>query len=159
MAELLNRETQRAVLQHLYACYPLSELGHRLSAIAEPNALAVNVFYLVEHGLVTAHTNTYGGVASVANAKITAQGIDFLADDGGLSAILGVTVVKLHSDTIRDLLIARVQASDEPMTVKERLIDQLKTTPALALGQLVQRALDAGLDAMPNAVDWLRLNL
>ena len=161
MAKLLTRETQRALLERLHSYYPAPIAIRELAEISDTESIAVNLAYLAEHGLVTADVRASGfaQTITVANAKITARGIDFLADDGGLGAILGVTVVRLHTDTVRELLIARVQASDEPMTTKERLIDQIRATPALAFGQIVQRALDAGLDAMPNAVDWLQQNL
>ncbi|WP_332077609.1 hypothetical protein [Luteimonas flava] len=107
--------------------------------------------YLREHGLIELQMPQYLDTTySEAHVRITARGLDFLADDGGLGAILGTVTVKLHSETIRDLLIARVEDSDEPDTVKARLIDQLKATPAQALGQLTERALDAGLRNLPH---------
>ncbi|KLJ02844.1 hypothetical protein [Luteimonas sp. FCS-9] len=157
MAELLNRELQRALLERLYMSYPATQYSSELRDLAGETAIAVNLAYLAEHGLVDCEVGEYGRGAKVATRpKITAKGVDFLADDGGLGAILGTVTVKLHSDTVRDLLIARVRASDEPDTVKARLIDQLKATPAVALGQLTERALDAGLQAMPRFAEWLQ---
>ena len=40
------------------------------------------------------------------------MGIDFLTDDGGLSAILGVVTVKLHSDTIQALIAAKIDQAE-----------------------------------------------
>lgn len=153
MAELLSRDIQHTLLLKLRHTYPRVTSGVELFDHSDQRVAAVNAAYLHEHGLIEASVRP-GGLPgtgpSLANAKITAKGIDFLADDGGLSAILGVVTVKLHSETIRDLLIARVRESSEPDTVKERLIDQLKATPAQALGQLTERALDAGLRSLPN---------
>ena len=58
---------------------------------------------------------------------ITAKGIDFMMQDGGLSAILNTKIVKLHPDTIRDLLQNRIQASS--LENKEELIDKIKSIP------------------------------
>lgn len=38
-----------------------------------------------------------------SESTITAASLDFLEDDGGLSAILGIITVKLHADTIKGL--------------------------------------------------------
>ncbi|MEN5117472.1 hypothetical protein ABE488_09085 [Luteimonas sp. TWI662] len=156
MAELLNRDVQRALLERLQASYPapLSPMAFR--DFTDDRTAAVNLCYLAEHRLVDCEVRVFDGIPRVAHPKISAKGIDFLADDGGLGAILGTVTVKLHSDTVRDLLIARVRESDEPDTVKTRLIDQLKATPAVALGQLTERALDAGLQAMPRFAEWLQ---
>ena len=52
-----------------------------------------------------------GGKITWGGARITAKGIDFLEDDGGLSAILGVVTVKLHADTLREMLAKKIDAS------------------------------------------------
>lgn len=43
--------------------------------------------------------------------KITHKGIDFLEQNGSFSEILDVVTVKLHTDTIRDLIDAKIDAS------------------------------------------------
>lgn len=152
MADLIDRALQRKILEVLSTQYPHAWCVDPRETFPDSNAYSVNIHYLAEHGLLTSS----GLPVQRLEPKITAKGIDFLADDGGLGAILEVVTVKLHSETIRDLLISRVQESDEPDTVKSRLIDQLKATPAQALGQLTERALDAGLQAMPRFAEWLQ---
>src|SRR3546814_3666053 len=86
--------------------------------------------------------------------KITAKGIDFIADDGGLGAILNVQTIRLHEDSIRALLIKQVEASDVSQSVKERLVDKIKSMPADGIGTLTEKVLEAGLKALPNVAHW-----
>ena len=125
-------------------------------------ALIVNLAYLDELGLVQAELVEYGSaVLTVNSAKITAKGLNFLQDDGGLSAVLGVMTVRLHDETIRDLLLAKVQQSDAPASVKARLADAIRSLPAEGLKATTMSLLEAGLDNLPNPVPLLQrlLNL
>lgn len=153
MAELLDRDFQRKLLKDLAELYPrrgkFTDEDHE--------SLVVNLHYLAEHGLVEAafsHVN-HGNII-IGPAVITAKGLDFIQDDGGLSAVLGVVTVKLHDDTIRQLLIDRVQASQEPEGVKEKLVDAIKSAPAETLKTVTQQALEAGIRNLPNAVQLLQ---
>lgn len=154
--ELLNREFQRELLTSLAAIYPGDALVSSLPGYGLGNQLVVNAAYLSEHGLMEARLHQMDGRPQLGYAKITANGMDFLQDDGGLGAILGVVTIRLHEETIRALLIDRVRESDADDTVKGRLIDQLKSLPAEAASKLAERALDQALRYMPNAIQWLQ---
>ena len=52
-----------------------------------------NLNYLTEHGLI-------GWDKTRAQAHITAKGHDYLQPDGGLTAELGVRVVKIHVESM-----------------------------------------------------------
>lgn len=115
-----------------------------------------NLFYLREHGLVDLRfTKLLDGSIPVSAASITAKGIDFISDDGGLSSVLGVVTVKLHEDTIKALLIQKVSAAAGDDSVKASLVAKIKETPAEALGILTERLLDAGLDQIPDILTTL----
>ena len=58
---------------------------------------------------------------SVSLPKITAKGVDFIRDDGGLSAILSVQTVKLHEDTLKELLSIAIQQAKLPEPEKESI--------------------------------------
>ena len=90
---------------------------------------------------------------------ITAQGLDFIEDDGGLSAILGVVTIKLHEDSLKALLTDAVNESREPDTVKARLIDQIRSLPADATKKVVLDAAKAGLAAAPSIAAMLGKSL
>lgn len=157
----LDRHLQRDLLNQLAEAYP--EKRNDVLPEGDPHSsISVNLHYLQEHGLVKigkpaarpfirrgaedreART-VYRGVA------ITAAGIDFLEEDGGLSAILGTVTVRLHADTIRDLIEAKILESDQPEPEKHQLIDTLKSMPEEGLKQLTQRVVSHGLDQAPGA--------
>lgn len=153
----LDRVLQRTLLEKIAAAYP-EELDIPPLGLPEPETSG-NLKYLEEHGLVRSLARTEGLLGlpyQVLSAEITARGLDFLADDGGLSAILNTVTVKLHADTIKDLIEARIVKSDLPPAEKKRLIDHLRQLPAEALKHLTKRLLDAALDQMPGAVPWLQ---
>ena len=80
-----------------------------------------NLVYLEEHRLCSSgllagidENYSYGG------ARITAIGLDFLEDDGGLSAILKTVTIKVHADTLRDMFNSKIETSALPQTEKSR---------------------------------------
>jgi len=162
MGELLDRQFQKEILDNLKAMYPRQTDLKATFGEQTDNRLLVNLSYLHEHGLIDLKSTLYlSGEIGLHYAKITAKGMDFIADDGGLSAILNVLTVKLHEDTIKSLLIDRIQASDAEPNVKDTLIQKVKSLPAESLGSLVQKGLDAGLEQLPNLPEligkWLSL--
>lgn len=127
--------------------------------------LVFNIAYLHEHGLLSTEIRfTSDGTNRPiwAHAALTAAGVDFLEDDGGLSAILGVVNVRLHADTVRELLAARI-AEDPSLTeeTKSALREAIKKQPETALSEITTRLVQAGLAHLPDAIQilqtWLRL--
>lgn len=165
----LDRQLQHRLLEAMRERYPASAHGVSLLDVLSGDAsnraeraqtVAANLAYLKEHGLaeVTIHISNDGsGSASFGAAKITARGLDFLADDGGLSAILGVVTVRLHADTLRELLAQRVQADKElPPERKAGLLQAIKHLPETALQEATKQLVRAGLDHWPSAMHWLQ---
>lgn len=150
----LDRNLQHEFLSELYKVYPDSityeyyinaAIAQTTGVIeAEEDALFVlkqsaNLQYLAEHGLVVFDDKTF--ISAIV--KITAKGIDFLMDDGGLSAILGVVTVKLHSDTIQALLNTKIDQADIPPEEKSKLKVILSKMGDVALAKLTEKAIDA----------------
>jgi len=94
--------------------------------------------------------HTLSGSLVFQGASITAKGLDFLADDGGLSAILGTLTVKLHEETIRELLLQRVTDSDLSNEEKSMLREQLKSMSSEALKSLTKSLVEKGIQYAPN---------
>lgn len=165
MAELLDRNFQRAILQKLAEIYPnIPNLRkvYKEDWDSRQADYVRNLHYLYEHGLVTAtFSRPINGPIDVILAQITAKGLDFLADDGGLSAILGIVTVKLHEDTLKALLIGKIEAASGDPTTKKLLIEKIKGMPAEALSTITERALESGLDQLPDLLGslskWLGL--
>lgn len=157
----LDRELQRTLLLNLRRYYPA--MIPRREFIPDwgldegrDRKLVQNLCYLEEHGLVELNTSISLDepipIPGVRTACITSKGLDFLEDDGGLSAILGTVTVRLHADSIRDLVEAKILASDDvPEKDKSRLIETLKALSEEGLRQLTQRVVNYGLDQAPGA--------
>jgi hypothetical protein len=116
-----------------------------------------NLFHLQEHGLCEALTQeSLDGSISWGVAKITAKGVDVLEDDGGLSAILGVVRVKLHADTLRDILAKKIDASNASPEEKSALKKSLGQIPTIAMNSITTHLMERGLGDIPNLVAWMR---
>lgn len=159
--KLLDRGLQRDLLNQLAEAYP-----NPLNGLFDPydleSANSVNLHYLEEHGLVMLsrpqrvlrNNSVPPGLARRlgpevdGSATITAAGMDFIQADGGLSAILGVVTVRLHSETIAEIE-AKILASDQPEPEKTKLLDRLRSMPEEGLRALTQELVRAGLNRGP----------
>lgn len=158
--ELLDRGLQRQVLQRLADDYPTTVDAGYLGEIAPGNSLAVNIAYLEEHRLVIAKwAGARNAGAPLMSAEITKSGMDFLADDGGLSAILGVVTVQLHEDTLKELVAEKIRTAELPESERQRFLASLRELPGEATKHLVLRLLDAGLANWHQALPVLRNSL
>lgn len=148
----LNREQQREMLEKLASSYP----NYSIDCIAQDSeADLANLYYLQEHGLVNASLDrTLSGSFIFSGAIITAKGLDFLADDGGLSAILGTVTVKLHAETIRDLLIYKIENSNAPDAKKNWIKSQISSLSGEALKTITNSLVQKGLDNIPDFAIW-----
>ena len=157
----LDRELQRKILEELAENYPNCTVlkGESSNSFAPPN-----LFYLREHQLidncVTRETRKDGVTQTFSGLKITAKGMDFLADDGGLSAILGTVTVKFHEDTIRALIEKKVMdSSDLAPDDKTVLLSQLRSLPGESIKHLTMKLLDKGLGNLPSAGTLIQTSL
>jgi hypothetical protein len=119
------------------------------------------IHYLHQHGLLVGlFSAELGGNKRASAATLTARGIDFLANDGGLGAILGTVVVKLHADTIKTLLESKINESNLPPEEKRRFRDWLRELPAESTTRLVttlvEEGVKAGLSRGPQVGQWLQ---
>jgi hypothetical protein len=152
---ILDRARQLEILQSLEATYP----DHDKSFLDRQNEEAdfANLTYLQEHGLVNAALDrSLSGGYIFTGARITAKGLDFLADDGGLTAILGTVVVKLHSDTIRELLQQKITDSELSPEKKSWLMEQMGNLSTEALNSITRELVRAGIDNIPDLYSWVR---
>ena len=93
----LDRQLQLKILEFLRNSYPQhGKYFNEQSFTNHPDFMG-NVKYLVEHGLIAgSEPRAMGEKYQLLNATLTAQGLDFLEDDGGVSAILNAGSV-LHA--------------------------------------------------------------
>ncbi|KAF1005448.1 MAG: hypothetical protein GAK28_03200 [Luteibacter sp.] len=162
--EMFSRERQREILQELREAYP-EELDFK-AVIAEDESgdTIRNLHYLHERGLIEARLVPYVDNPesyALAAAKLTADGIDFLAEDGGLRAILGVVTIKIHEDSLKDLIALRIQEAPLAPADKKKWSDALRALPADATKHLAMKLVDLGLahghDGLRLLEKWLGL--
>ncbi len=152
----IDRFFQNQILNIAAKCYPCSvsyELDELFSNVEEQK-IAANLCYLAEHKLIKDQPIevTVDGTFSLSNICITSRGLDFLEDDGGLSAILGIVTVKFEADTLKAILENRISQSDLSLESKQSMIDSLRELPAESIKHLTMKLLDEGLDNLPNAI-------
>lgn len=152
----LNRELQREILLTLTENFPdlLPNPKHWYQKHGK-NEVDGNLLYLKRHGLIDFRDKPTSHSASkehfIYQITPTAKAFDFLADDGGLSAVLGVITVKLHTDTLRELIAAKINTSDLSETQKSTFLNSLYQLPSESLKHLTTRLLDTAFDNLPSA--------
>jgi hypothetical protein len=148
----LDRALQLELLKELAEAYP-AQANVQQHAKDNPE-VTPNMHYLYGHGLIDGDISS--AVASTSKhflyARITVNGLDLLAEDGGLSAILGVLTVKLHDDTIKSMVEARISRSDLSPEDKQGWIDQLRDLRGESIKYLTMKLLDAGLESWPRVL-------
>jgi len=152
-----DRNVQRVLLLALYESSPEgisnSENDQFELAFGGISNYVANLRYLSEHGLLVCKIDRYfhGYEITPDLMTITNKGIDFIRNDGGLSAILNVVNVRLHSDTINKLE-SIIGSSSAPEEEKATLISTLRKLPEDAIKHLNLKLLDVGVSHLPNAV-------
>lgn len=154
----LDRDLQKRILRacadHYPRSLPMEQWNSEFDELDE-QLLAANLVYLHQHALMekTVQMGLSGDIVfNLAGMRCTEAGMDFIADDGGLSAILGTVTIKIHEDTLRDLLERKILESDTAPEEKNRLVRGLKGLSAEAIKHLTLKLLDEGLERLPGAV-------
>lgn len=158
----LDRDLQLKILKALASKYPEAPFrfpdGFELAKTDEE--VVANLWYLAEHKLVTAKFHIEGRSISLnGSTRITAAGMDFLADDGGMSAILGTVTIKFHQDTLRQLIELRLENAQLPEAEKGSLLKTVRELPADSIKHLTTKLLDLGMENLPRAVELIRTAL
>lgn len=155
---LLNREYQRSLLLQLAEAYPASRSPAQLG-LPSDEEWNVNATYLAERDLLRiVSTGEYldGSPSQVLTAQITADGLDFLADDGGLKAALGVVTVRFEAETLRALIGEHITASALPAEQKSRVMSWLQAAGSEALKEATKRLVGVAIDHAPEAIQLLQ---
>ena len=148
----LDRTLQLEILHTLRDAYP-----ERIDINDLPNPdhpdLRANLWYLAEHELIEViDIANMEDAAAIYGPKITAVGLDFIEDDGGVSAILRTVTVKLDPDDLRSLIAARVESSDLPAEDKSSLAHAIRSLPVATLQSLTTRLVNEAVAQWPDAL-------
>ena len=150
----LDRELQEKILRAAADVYPRSIPQDVFACIisdVEYEVVTANLFYLHEHGLLheCVQLALGGNFLHMGTARCTKDGVDFVTDDGGLGAILNTITVKLHEDTLREMIESKILQSDLPKKEKETFVQSLKKLPADSIKHLTMKLLDKGVESSP----------
>jgi hypothetical protein len=165
---MIDRELQLKLLTQIAECYPFvwSDFEKK-PGTEEYRKKAINLNYLKGHGLISEDSTTIshfsmgnpGGQIYIMKPKITEKGLDFLKDDGGLTAILGVVTVRFEADTIRTILRLKVDQSDLSPVDKQKLNGVLQELPAESIKHLTTKIVDAGWDGLDSLMNLIQNSL
>lgn len=153
---LISREVQLEILNEAAKQYPaaLDNLSQTLTTT--PHSINANAFYLEEHGLVKLGYVPIHGHKIVHSITITADGIDFLSEDGGLAKALAVVTVRLHEDSIRQIFEQKLNDSSLPENEKSELKEALKGLPSEGLKHVLTKFIDLGFENSAKAVELIQ---
>ena len=88
---------------------------------------------------------------------ITAHGMDFLAADGGLGAILSTVTVRLDAAQLAEVLASKVERlPDVPTEEKTSIANELRKLPAKAAEKLVEKLIDFSIEHAGDALPTIR---
>jgi hypothetical protein len=150
----LDRSKQLAMLNALATVYPRYTTAVVDAQVTEEDL--TNLWYLKEQGLVDCALELSLSQSYIfEGARITAKGLNFLADDGGISAILGTVTVRLHADSIKELLLTRIDSSSAPPEKKSWLKKQIETASSETIKKIVGSLLDQGVKRAPELLQWV----
>lgn len=154
----LNRNLQLKVLEELSEAYP-EDFDFAESGLKDIPDLQANLFYLAEHNLIESNTITqeWASPQKMLTARITARGLDFLADDGGLGAILNVITVRLEADTILSLIESKIQESALPFDKKEGAISRLRGFSGDVLKSVIIKLLEKAIENPEQIINLISL--
>lgn len=148
----LDRVKQLEFLKALAAVYPRYAADFWGGEPSEEDL--ANLWYLKEQELVDGDLEMSLGQSFIfGGAKITAKGLDFLADDGGISAILNTVTVKIHPDTLRELLVSKFEKYSVPPDKKSWLKRQIETASNETIKKILGAVLDEGVKHVPDLIN------
>ncbi|HHR6335746.1 TPA: hypothetical protein ACS735_003613 [Providencia alcalifaciens] len=156
-----DRDIQRHILSACITSYPYHpSIGNydaeKFPKIMDGDILAANIYYLSERGLITiTQQKTDDPYLLFENIKATADGIDFMLDDGGLGAILSVQTIRIHTDTMNQLE-SIISSLDIPEAEKTGLKAKLRELPASVLTQLMNDLSLKAVLSLPNALPLIQ---
>lgn len=116
--------------------------------------------YLSLHGLIKSRCDrSADGFWSWGGVELTAKGLDYLSEDGGITAEEKTITVKLDGDTIKALLCRAVDDTAAPEGAKTDVKQKVKALGAEALKDLTSSLISKGIENAPGLVQWLGTTL
>lgn len=121
--------------------------------------MSANIVYLAEHGLISIRQRTSDDPYSfLDHMRATVSGIDFMLNDGGISAIIKVHTVRLHNDTLTALEDI-ISVANLPEPDRASIVSKLRDLPADAIKHLTNELLTKAIVAAPAALQIIQKHL
>jgi hypothetical protein len=156
----LDRALQLSFLSELKDHYPNEYPVQRLSCFVDGPDFNANIIYLEEHGLISGKSRHVRQLENpgvvLLMAKITANGLDFLENDGGLRAILNKITITFDQDDLEKLISGRLDKTDISPEKKSELMKTITSLPSEGIKTVYKRLVDLALDKTPDVVDLLQ---
>ena len=121
----------------------------------EKEDLIHHLLYLEEYGLIKSGLVKLISGYRLGRSGITAKGLDYLTEDGGLGAALNTVTVRFEADTLRQILGNAVDQSDIPKDERSKIKSILATAGEEVLKSLVVKAVGAGVPLIPSLLEYL----
>lgn len=114
--------------------------------------MSANIVYLAEHNLISIRQRTSDDPYSfLDHMRATVSGIDFMLNDGGISAIQKIHTVRLHNDTLTALEDI-ISVANLPEPDRASIVSKLRELPADAIKHLTNELLTKAVVAAPSAL-------
>jgi len=149
----INRELQEKILKHITEKFPERPEEEFYSSLLQQygeKEVVGTILYLKMHEMLLCNESAYldyleSEIPNIVWSLITPteKAFDFLEDDGGLSAILGVVTVKLHQDTIYKIFEQKIGESDIKEEDKNFFLRELSKMKDVALSKLIEKGIDS----------------
>lgn len=154
---IIDRDLQKRILTDLSNVYPkwadITDIDEYYQQL-DDRTLIANLKYLAQNELITECIDiTTDGMYILQPTEITHTGLDFLADDGGLRAILNTVTVKIDQSQMAELLKAIANLSQEE---QKTLFEAIKEAPNKAVETMVEKSVEKGFDNLPA---WFALGI
>ena len=107
----------------------------------------VNLQYLEQKGLVISHIirSVDGKYSCAFPPELTADGWDYISQEGGVRANIDTITVKIHENTLAQLIYAINQSQNTDQSLKDKLISDLKSLPGKTIASLSTKLICAAL--------------
>lgn len=152
-----DQALKEEILQAAAETYPASCEADQWNTTLDKDTVTTTISYLVDHGLVTGTPRKrMDEIASYADVKITSAGFDYISEDGGLTAELGVVTVRIEAETIQALVTAQIEMTDATRQEKNLLRQQLQALSKEGHQRLANQLIHLGLEAAPRSIEWLK---
>lgn len=161
---ILDRKLQLELLEKMSSSFPeyYDFTEEYKFGTEQYKQVVANLYYLQLHNLIeersTLRSNASDGLKrlQIHLPTINQNGMDFLADDGGLSAILGVVTIKIDPEQYRQILITRVQESNLPTEQRHQIVAALQSLSYENIKHLSTKFVDLGWDNLGSLMQLIQ---